>query len=113
MPIDVQKARRIREQREALYGNIHENHIHTGILLAAFLGSRLKEPIERLPGHVVALLNCVLKIERAMRPTAFHEDNYIDAFNYLEAAFDLASGTKEESSDADNSQIDHDNPIPA
>ena len=95
--LDVEKARALVTERACVHGDIQlgqeQSGVLTAALLCAYFGKRNKVP--PLPGYVNALLQCVAKIERALRPADFNEDNYLDAFNYLEVAYDMAREKQE------------------
>jgi hypothetical protein len=78
----------VRADRGTVYGDPLENHRGIAQMWASILQPHW-ETIKRgdpVPPHVVALLLCLLKINR-MR-LRYHEDNYIDECIYLGFAYE-------------------------
>lgn len=74
-------------EREKVYGNAYECHSNIGKAWAGILSQWSGDSVDDLPPDVVALMLAAMKLIRSAR--AYHEDNYIDARNYVSFAQDF------------------------
>lgn len=76
------------KERGKVYGDPTENHKGIAAMWSPMLQPWAAEIArgEPLPPHVVMLLMALVKVNRMRR--VYHEDNYVDAVNYLQFAKD-------------------------
>lgn len=81
---------KIRTKRERFYGAAKVNHDNIGLQFTGILQQHygIKLP-HAVPGHLVALFQCMVKANRAATPLAFNPDNYVDGQAYFEIAGDV------------------------
>ena len=79
---DLQK--KVFLERQGTYGSVVMSHQQIGRMWAAKLTNYLGVQVDDLPGYIVALMMVDMKTQRASR--VYHNDNYVDAHNYLEFA---------------------------
>ena len=79
---DLQK--KVFLERQGTYGSVVMSHQQIGRMWAAKLTNYLGVQVDDLPGYMVALMMVDMKTQRASR--VHHNDNYVDAHNYLEFA---------------------------
>mgnify|MGYP003135936718 FL=1 len=88
-----QKAKQVERERGKQYnhpklpkGNIRENFTNIGIAWGAILSSYAGCKVEQIPPHIVSHMMAVLKSIRAVVPSTYQEDDYVDMENYTKFA---------------------------
>ena len=71
-------------ERKNTYGPFVENMRHLAALIQAYYGTINVSP------HDAAVILALSKISRIANSNQYHRDNYVDAANYLAAAWECA-----------------------
>ena len=84
-----QKTKQVERERGKQYnhpklpkGNIKENFTNIGNSWGAILSSYYGCQMESIPPHIVSHMMASLKIVRAVIPSTYQEDDYVDMENY-------------------------------
>lgn len=85
----MNKDEEIVQERSKHYGPPDVMMSNIGTVWSAILSQHRGQNIEPIPNDVVALMLAAFKIIRTANNAPYHEDNYIDARNYLKFAEDF------------------------
>jgi hypothetical protein len=77
-------------EREKMYGDAFQCHTNIGQVWAGILGNWQGVHVDDIPADVVALMLAGMKLVRSTR--VYHEDNYLDARNYVNFAEQFKKG---------------------
>ena len=96
--LDAAEEQRVREERAQRYGDFYLGHLNLGRLWRGILSNHLKMDLPEIPAHVVLLMMCASKLNRAAGESAGEpdNDNYADLRVYAQLAAEAKERKEEE-----------------
>ena len=81
--------KKIRENRSVEHGDPRLGFTSLAMAMTALLREHYQMDLPLLPPHMAALICTCEKTQRAARSLKYNRDDYLDARNYLDFAFEM------------------------